>query len=324
VIDLDLQPHTSEPDLNIDDSIKAAYEPMPLPIAPRLDPLAQVWQALTLSLRDYIIKNNFSSVALGISGGIDSAVVATLAVDALGRDRVFTYSLPSKYSSEHSLTDAADLAKRLGVAYKIIPIEKMVSAFINELGLSGLSEENVQARVRGTTLMAISNQFNHLVLANGNKSELAVGYSTLYGDAVGAFAPIKDIFKVEVWALARWRNAQAVARGEVAPIPVNSIEKEPSAELRLGQKDSDSLPEYEVLDKALSIYVDEDMGLAGMLAAGIDRELALRVVTLVDRAEYKRRQYPPGTKVSHKAFGRDRRLPITSLWREVLLLNEMQ
>jgi NAD+ synthase (glutamine-hydrolysing) len=317
VVDLDLKPRSSQPDLIIDDGEKIPYESMPLPVAPRLDPLAQVWQALTLSLRDYIIKNNFSSVALGVSGGIDSAVVATLAVDALGRDRVFTYALPSKYSSEHSLTDAADLAKRLGVSYSIIPIEKMVAAFISELNLSGLAEENVQARVRGTTLMAISNQHNHLVLATGNKSELAVGYSTLYGDAVGAFAPIKDIFKVEVWALARWRNAQAIARGEVAPIPVSSIEKEPSAELRPGQKDSDSLPDYEILDRALNLYVDEDKGLAGMLSEGIDRELALRIVGLVDRAEYKRRQYPPGTKISRKAFGKDRRLPITSLWKEL-------
>jgi NAD+ synthase (glutamine-hydrolysing) len=316
IVDLELKARSGTPDIVVSEEEKPSYTPISTPISHRLEPLAQVWQALTLSLRDYILKNNFSTVALGVSGGIDSAVVAAIAVDALGRDRVFTYALPSKYSSEHSLSDAVDLAKRLGVSFSIIPIEKMVSAFVSELELSGLSEENVQARVRGTTLMAISNKENHLILATGNKSELAVGYSTLYGDAVGAFAPIKDIFKMEVWALARWRNAQAVAGGEIEPIPVNSIEKEPSAELRPGQKDSDSLPEYAQLDYALNIYVDEDKGLAGMIAAGVDRDFALRVVSLVDKAEYKRRQYPPGTKISAKAFGKDRRLPITSSWRE--------
>jgi NAD+ synthase (glutamine-hydrolysing) len=316
IVDLTLMQASGNPDIIISEEIRQAYAPIITPTAPRLDALGQVWQALTLSLRDYIVKNNFSTVALGVSGGIDSAVVAAIAVDALGADRVFTYALPSKYSSEHSISDAVDLAKRLGTPFRIIPIEKMVSAFISELELSGLSEENVQARVRGTTLMAISNKENHLILATGNKSELAVGYSTLYGDAVGAFAPIKDVFKMEVWALARWRNAQAKVRGQIEPIPVNSIEKEPSAELRPGQKDSDSLPEYSLLDHALNIYVDEDKGLAGMIAAGVDKDFALRIVSLVDRAEYKRRQYPPGTKVSAKAFGKDRRLPITSSWRE--------
>lgn len=192
----------------------------------------------------------------------------------------------------------------------------MVDEFIASVGLTGLAEENLQARVRGTTLMGLSNQEGHCVLATGNKSELAVGYSTLYGDAVGGFAPIKDILKSEVWALARWRNRLALERGEVPPIPENSITKEPSAELRPDQRDSDSLPEYEVLDQMLMIYVESDGGLAGLLAAGFDRELAIRVIGLVDRAEYKRRQYPPGTKISRRAFGKDRRLPITSKWQE--------
>jgi len=192
----------------------------------------------------------------------------------------------------------------------------MVESFILQLGLTGIAEENVQARVRGTTMMGISNQDGHLVLATGNKSELAVGYSTLYGDAVGGYAPIKDLYKVDVWALSRWRNALAVARGEVAPIPVNSIEKEPSAELRPGQKDSDSLPEYPILDEILLRYIDEDEGAASLIASGLDAGLVRQVIAMVDRAEFKRRQYPPGTKVSGRAFGKDRRLPMTSHWDE--------
>jgi NAD+ synthase (glutamine-hydrolysing) len=193
----------------------------------------------------------------------------------------------------------------------------MVDAYMNNLVLKGLAEENLQARVRGTTLMGISNQEGHLVLATGNKSELAVGYSTLYGDAVGGFAPIKDIYKTDVWALARWRNEVAVAAGAVAPIPVNSIEKEPSAELRPDQKDSDSLPDYLLLDRVLTAYVDEDQGSAALIAAGFDEALVRRVIAMVDKAEYKRRQYPPGPKVSKRAFGKDRRLPMTSRWQEV-------
>jgi NAD+ synthase (glutamine-hydrolysing) len=192
----------------------------------------------------------------------------------------------------------------------------MVDSFIENLGLTGLAEENVQARVRGTTLMGLSNQDGHLVLATGNKSELAVGYSTLYGDAVGGYAPIKDLLKMEVWAIARWRNAEALRRGEVPPIPENSINKEPSAELRPDQKDSDSLPDYPTLDRMLTIYIDQDGGLEGLLDAGFSEELAMRTIRMVDRAEYKRRQYPPGPKVSARAFGKDRRLPITSHWTE--------
>jgi NAD+ synthase (glutamine-hydrolysing) len=192
----------------------------------------------------------------------------------------------------------------------------MVDAFLENVVLKGLAEENLQARVRGPTLMGISNQEGHLVLATGNKSELAVGYSTLYGDAVGGFAPIKDIYKTDVWALARFRNALALERGESPPIPLNSITKEPSAELRPDQKDSDSLPEYELLDQVLRAYVDADHGYQVLLADGFDPELVRRVISMVDKAEYKRRQYPPGTKVSSRAFGKDRRLPMTSRWNE--------
>jgi NAD+ synthase (glutamine-hydrolysing) len=194
----------------------------------------------------------------------------------------------------------------------------MVAAYLNSLTLKGLAEENLQARVRGTALMGISNQEGHLILATGNKSELAVGYSTLYGDAVGGYAPIKDIYKTDVWALAKWRNAKAIADGEVPPIPENSITKEPSAELRPDQKDSDSLPDYELLDQILWRYVDEDQGIAAIITAGFDAATVARVIGMVDTAEYKRRQYPPGAKVSARAFGKDRRLPITSRWREGL------
>jgi NAD+ synthase (glutamine-hydrolysing) len=193
----------------------------------------------------------------------------------------------------------------------------MVDSFMGQVKLTGLAEENLQARVRGTTLMAISNQENKLVLTTGNKSELACGYSTLYGDAVGGYAPIKDIYKVDVWALSRWRNEMARTAGQTPPIPMSSIEKEPSAELRPGQKDSDSLPEYEILDEVLRNYVDEDHGRDVLIEMGFDSELVKRVIAMVDRAEYKRRQYPPGTKISKRAFGKDRRLPMTSAWREL-------
>ena len=225
--------------------------------------------------------------------------------------------MPSKYSSGHSIEDAEELARNTGLGAQLIRIEKMVDAYMGEMELTGLAEENLQARVRGTTLMALSNQDGHLVLATGNKSELACGYSTLYGDAVGGYAPIKDIYKVDVWALAKWRNQVAISAGEVPPIPVRSIEKAPSAELRPDQKDSDSLPEYEVLDAVLKQYVDEDHGFDALVAMGFDPALVRRVISMVDKAEYKRRQYPPGTKVSKRAFGKDRRLPMTSRWREL-------
>jgi NAD+ synthase (glutamine-hydrolysing) len=255
-------------------------------------------------------------VVLGLSGGIDSAVCAALAVDALGADAVYGISMPSSYSSAHSRSDAAELAERTGLHYQIQPIEDMVNVFVRQLGLSGIAEENVQARCRGVTLMALSNQHGHLVLATGNKSELAVGYSTIYGDAVGGFAPIKDVPKTTVWALARWRNALAEKRGATPPIPPNSISKPPSAELRPGQLDADSLPDYLLLDEMLDDYVEGDRGFPDLVAAGFAAELVESVVRLVDAAEYKRRQYPPGTKITLKAFGRDRRLPITNRWRE--------
>ncbi|MFC5994927.1 NAD+ synthase [Pseudonocardia hispaniensis] len=285
-------------------------------IAEPLSDEAEVWQALVTGLGDYVRKNGFRSVILGLSGGIDSAVVATLAVDALGADAVYGVSMPSKYSSEHSRHDADDLAERTGLHYRVEPITDMVAAFVEQLQLSGLAEENVQARCRGMALMSLSNRDGHLVLATGNKSELAVGYSTIYGDAVGGFAPIKDVPKTLVWRLARWRNEQAAKNGETPPIPPSSIEKPPSAELRPGQLDSDSLPDYTLLDDVLDDYVESDRGFADLVRAGFDPVVIENIVRMVDRAEYKRRQYPPGTKISLKAFGRDRRLPITNSWRE--------
>jgi NAD+ synthase (glutamine-hydrolysing) len=286
------------------------------PVAQALPELAEVWSALVTGLRDYTRKNGFASAILALSGGIDSALVAALAVDALGPDSVYAVSMPSDYSSEHSRSDAAQLAERTGLHYSVQPISDMVRVFVEQLGLTGLAEENVQARCRGVALMGLSNAAGHLVLATGNKSELAVGYSTIYGDAVGGFAPIKDVSKTMVWALARWRNVAAAERGEVPPIPENSITKPPSAELRPGQLDTDTLPDYLLLDEVLDDYIEGDLGYAELLAAGFDPALVERVLHMVDAAEYKRRQYPPGTKISLKAFGRDRRLPITNRWRE--------
>ena len=285
-------------------------------VATRMSDEEEMYTALTVGLRDYVEKNGFTSVLIGLSGGIDSALVAAIACDAIGGQRVYGVSLPSKYSSEHSKDDAHDLASRAGCHIRTVPIEPMVNAYHQSLHLTGLAEENLQARVRGTTLMAISNQEGHLVLATGNKSELAVGYSTIYGDAVGGFAPIKDVVKTQVWALSNWRNARAVELGQTPPIPPNSITKPPSAELRPDQLDTDSLPEYELLDRLLMDYVGRDNSFADLVGRGHNPELVERVLRLVDVAEYKRRQYPPGTKITFKAFGRDRRLPITNRWRE--------
>jgi len=285
-------------------------------LARRIADEAEVWQALVLGLRDYVRKNRFPSVVVALSGGIDSSVVAAIACDALGPSNVVGVSMPSGFSSEHSIHDAADLAKRAGLDYRTQPIQPMVDAFLSNLSLSGLAVENLQARVRGVVLMALSNQEGHLVLTTGNKSELAVGYSTLYGDSVGGFNPLKDVFKTQVWKLARWRNDEAARRGELPPIPENSISKPPSAELRPGQLDSDSLPDYGVLDPLLAGYVDGDAGRDELVAAGHDPEMVDKVLRMVDLAEYKRRQSAPGTKISIKAFGRDRRLPITNRFRE--------
>ena len=316
VVDIECAEGSSRPDVVISEEPTSIADSAAPVVATRLSNEAEMWQALVMGLRDYVGKNGFRSVVLGLSGGIDSALVAAIAIDALGAKRVNGVAMPSKYSSGHSVEDAQALATATGIHFRITPIGPMVDAFMDNVVLKGLAEENLQARVRGTTLMGISNQEGHLVLATGNKSELAVGYSTLYGDAVGGFAPIKDIYKTDVWALSKYRNALAVEGGQTPPIPERSITKEPSAELRPDQKDSDSLPDYSLLDQVLRAYVDEDQGYEALLTAGFDPELVRRVISLVDKAEYKRRQYPPGTKVSARAFGKDRRLPMTSRWNE--------
>ncbi|CAB4613492.1 MAG: NAD+ synthase [Actinobacteria bacterium] len=275
----------------------------------------QVWNALVLGLRDYVKKNGFSSVVLGLSGGIDSAVVATIAADAIGGENVFGVSMPSKYSSDHSKGDAAILAGNIGCHFETVTIEPMVQTFESNLELTGLASENLQARMRGVILMAMSNSAGHLTLTTGNKSELAVGYSTIYGDSVGGFAPIKDVEKTMVWQLARWRNSWALENGETPPIPENSISKPPSAELRPGQTDQDSLPEYAELDAILDAYVEKRQGVAEIIASGFDATTVEKVVGLVDRAEWKRRQGAIGPKITDMAFGRDRRLPITNKYK---------
>ncbi|MFD0276037.1 NAD+ synthase [Kitasatospora sp. NPDC127111] len=284
-------------------------------VAPRVSDEAEIWAALVSGTRAYVRKNGFRSVLIGLSGGIDSALVASIAVDALGAGNVYGVSMPSRYSSQHSRDDAAELARRTGLHLRTVPIAPMFDAYLAATELTGLAEENLQSRLRGTLLMAISNQEGHIVLAPGNKSELAVGYSTLYGDSVGAFGPIKDVYKSLVFRLARWRNEEAERRGEVPPIPENTISKPPSAELRPDQVDTDSLPDYDLLDTVLDLYVEGDQGRDAIVAAGFDPAVVDRVVRLVDTAEYKRRQYPPGPKISVKGFGRDRRLPITNRWR---------
>lgn len=274
--------------------------------------LAQIWNALVLGLRDYVEKNNFKSVILGLSGGIDSAVCAAIAADAIGADRVFGVSMPSKYSSEHSRSDAEDSAERIGLNFRTEPIADFVSVFESQLGLDGIAAENLQARMRGVILMGLSNAEGHLTLTTGNKTELAVGYSTIYGDSVGGFAPIKDVEKTLVWKLAKWRNELAEALGQTSPIPENSISKPPSAELRPDQTDQDSLPEYELLDELLDAYVERRLGRDEILKLGFEAAVVDRIISLVDRAEWKRRQGAIGPKITGMAFGRDRRLPITN------------
>jgi NAD+ synthase (glutamine-hydrolysing) len=285
-------------------------------IEDRLAPVHEVYEALTLGTRDYVTKNGFERVLIGLSGGIDSSLVAAIAADALGPDRVTGVLMPSRYSSDHSITDAEELATNLGIETVTVPIEEAHTAFTQLLAPTfdgttpGLAEENLQARIRGTLLMAISNKFDWMVLTTGNKSEMATGYSTLYGDMAGGFAVIKDVPKMLVYALCVDRNRRA---GRVL-IPETVLEKPPSAELRPDQKDEDSLPPYAVLDEVLQDYVEEDLSAAEIEAEGFDRETVRRVVALVDRSEYKRRQAPPGIRVSAKAFGKDRRLPITNRW----------
>ena len=317
VVDVDLPAHEVPEDFTqVPHTLIVHEKPVTNEMSDRLPDLEEVYSALVLGLADYVNKNNFKSVILGLSGGIDSALVAAIACDAIGPKRVFGVSMPSIYSSEHSKGDAAGLAERTGLHFRTVPISPMVDAFMSSMELTGLAEENLQARVRGTTLMAISNQEGHLVLTTGNKSELSVGYSTLYGDSVGGFNPIKDVPKMLVWDLARWRNEHAQLQGTTPPIPPNSIEKPPSAELRPDQLDSDSLPDYPVLDALLEGYVASDHGAEQLIANGFDPAMVERILRLTDGAEYKRRQSAPGTKISLRAFGRDRRLPITNAWRE--------
>jgi NAD+ synthase (glutamine-hydrolysing) len=280
-------------------------------IAIPADDHEQLWNALVLGLRDYVHKNGFPSVVLGVSGGIDSAVCASIAADAIGAEHVFGVSMPSRYSSEGSVSDADILAANIGFHYSTEAIADLVQPFEDQLALTGTAAENVQARARGVVLMALSNMHGHLVLTTGNKTELSVGYSTIYGDSAGGFAPIKDVPKLLVWALARWRNEFAASRGETPPIPVNSIEKPPSAELRPDQTDQDTLPPYEVLDAILDAYVTRNLGREDVVALGFDEETVDFVTRLVDRSEWKRRQGAIGPKISGMAFGRDRRLPIT-------------
>ncbi|GCE76974.1 NAD+ synthase [Cellulomonas biazotea] len=290
---------------------------VPGELAPPLHADEEVYRAIVTGLAGYVRKNGFRSVLLGLSGGIDSALTAAIAADAIGGANVVGVSMPSSFSSEHSKDDAAELAKRLGADYRVQPIAPVVDAFQEHLALEGVAEENLQARVRGVILMAISNREGHLVIAPGNKSELATGYATIYdAGSIGGFAPLKDVDKSRVWALARWRNAAAAAAGEQPPIPESSITKPPSAELRPGQLDQDSLPPYDLLDEVLDAYVEHAEGRAELLARGFDPAVVDKVVTLVDRAEWKRRQYPLGPKVTALAFGRDRRLPVTNRWRE--------
>lgn len=329
VLDLDLPAaEANAPTGVVDDGLRidrvilseepvAPYEPtMTGAYADRLDDDEEVYSALVVGLRAYVEKNGFKSVLIGLSGGIDSALVAALACDAVGAANVYGVAMPSKYSSDHSVGDAAELARRTGLNFRTVPIAPMFDAYMSSTELTGLAEENLQSRLRGTLLMAISNQEGHIVLAPGNKSELAVGYSTLYGDSVGAYGPIKDVYKTSIFRLAEWRNRAAAERAQTPPIPENSITKPPSAELRPGQVDTDSLPDYPVLDAILELYVDRDQGADAIVAAGYDRDLVVKTLRMVDTAEYKRRQYPPGTKISAKGFGKDRRLPITNGWRE--------
>jgi len=292
-------------------------DPAPAPvITPELAPAQEIYEALRLSLRDYVEKNGFQKIVIGLSGGIDSSITAVIAADAIGAENVLTIAMPSEYSSEHSIQDAKELSENLGIEMLQIPISHVFHAYLHTMTDAygetkpGLAEENLQARVRGNLLMATSNRYGHLVVATGNKSEMACGYATLYGDMAGGFALIRDVFKTEVYELCRYRNTLGPA------IPENVLTKPPSAELRPDQKDSDSLPAYDELDPILEAYIQEDASLDDIVAAGNDRATVEKVIALVDRAEYKRRQAPPGPKVTVRAFGRDRRLPITNQWRE--------
>lgn len=292
-------------------------EPLsPLLLEPPLPAMAEVYQALVLGTRDYVRKNGFSKIVLGLSGGIDSSLVATIAADALGPENVTAVSMPSRYSSDHSKSDAAELAANLGIDYKVIAVEPVYQAYLDmlETAFAGTdpneAEENLQSRARGNVLMALSNKYGWLVLTTGNKSEMAVGYATIYGDMAGGFAVIKDVPKTLVYRLCRYRNEK------IGPaIPENVLTKPPSAELRPDQKDTDSLPEYEILDGILAAYIEDEYSADEIIALGYDEQTVRRIIRLVDRNEYKRRQAPPGPKITSKAFGKDRRLPITNQYR---------
>ena len=317
---LDPRGRATAPDLPavvVTESPQTNDQPAPPTFASALDVVEEVYEALVLGTRDYVIKNGFTDVVIGLSGGIDSSLVAAIAVDALGAEHVHGVSMPSRYSSEGSRSDAQRLAETLGIDYRTIAIEPAHLAFEQMLAdaftgrAEDLTEENLQSRIRGVLLMALSNKFNWMVLTTGNKSESAVGYSTLYGDTAGGFAVIKDVPKTFVYRLCRMRNARAGA--EI--IPEDVLTKPPSAELRLDQRDDQSLPPYEVLDPILEAYVEGDLTAAELEDAGFDPAVVRLVVGLVDRAEYKRRQSPPGVRVTPKAFGKDRRVPITNRYR---------
>jgi NAD+ synthase (glutamine-hydrolysing) len=296
----------------------AAKPPLPPRRVERLDEVAEIYQALVLGTRDYVRKNGFEKVVIGLSGGVDSSLVAAIAADALGPDNVIGVSMPSRYSSPGSKSDAEALARNLGIEFKVIPIEKAFSAYLETLAepfkdtKPDATEENIQARIRGNLLFALSNKFGWLVLACSNKSETAMGYTTLYGDMSGGLIPLKDVPKTMVFELAKYKNGQA--GNEV--IPSSILTKAPSAELKPDQKDTDTLPPYDMLDPILKAYVEDDLAIAQIIAMGFDRETVLRVAKLVDRNEYKRRQAAPGIKITPRDFGRDRRLPITNKFRE--------
>lgn len=322
VMDLDLPPSTAG--ITVPHTSSPARPAITTALSTPLGRVEEIYRALVTGTRDYLAKNRFSSAVIALSGGVDSTLVAAIAVDALGPSAVRGFAMPSRYSSDHSIADAYDLASRLGIVIETLPIEASHVALSDTLaialpaGTTGLTDENLQSRIRGVLLMAISNDTGAIVLTTGNKSEMATGYSTLYGDSAGGFAVIKDVPKTLVYELCGWRNTHAERHGVTPPIPQNVLEKPPSAELRPDQRDDQSLPPYDVLDPLLEMYVEGDATAEELIAAGHDAQLVMRIVRLVDLSEYKRRQMPPGVRVSSKAFGRDRRMPITNAFRSTL------
>ncbi len=332
VVDLPLGPHRTQsvtgllPRVQVTDERDGERPALaPRPVRPALSDQAEVYAALVLGTHDYLSKNGFAEAVIGLSGGIDSSLVATVAVDALGPARVHGIAMPSRYSSDGSRQDAEGLAERLGIDLRVVPIEEAHVAFSSMLAPVlgrepyGLTDENLQSRLRGVLLMAVSNAKGWIVLTTGNKSEMATGYSTLYGDSAGGFAVIKDVPKTLVYELCRYRNTQAVLEGLPGPIPDSVLDKPPSAELRPDQRDDQSLPPYEELDPVLAGYVERDRTAAELVAEGFDPTVVDQVVRLVDGAEYKRRQNPPGVRITTKAFGKDRRMPITNRYRSSAL-----